>query len=130
MAGTNRAAAGHCCSSERDVFFILAVAQLPCSIQGNRFERRSRLFTLNIKGINGKPEPMQQVADHLIRSNSNFAEELLNIDRDIRAVKWRLWHGHVDRAIRDLERALISVKQSQREHGALQHEATGVRPTG
>nr|WP_162304767.1 hypothetical protein [Sinorhizobium medicae]MBO1959803.1 hypothetical protein [Sinorhizobium medicae] len=73
---------------------------------------------------------MQQVADHLIRSNSNFAEELLNIDRDIRAVKWRLWHGHVDRAIRDLERALISVKQSQREHGALQHEATGVRPTG
>ncbi|QGJ73826.1 hypothetical protein CN134_14950 [Sinorhizobium meliloti] len=44
MADTNRAAAGECCSSERDVFFILAGAQLPCSIQGNRFERRLRIL--------------------------------------------------------------------------------------
>lgn len=62
-----------------------------------------------------KIQPMQQIADHLTRSNSNCAEELLTIGRDIRAVKWRLWHGRVDRAIRDLERLLIVLKQSQKE---------------
>ncbi|MCS4096693.1 hypothetical protein FHT76_008416, partial [Rhizobium sp. BK176] len=38
----------------------------------------------------------------------------LTIDRDVTAVKWRLWHGRVDRAIRDLEQLLVSLKQSQR----------------
>jgi hypothetical protein len=37
-----------------------------------------------------KIQPMQQIAEHLTRSNSNCAEELLTIGRDIRAVKWRL----------------------------------------
>ncbi|MDW9709766.1 hypothetical protein GOB44_07610 [Sinorhizobium meliloti] len=54
MADTNRAAAGDCCSSERDVFFILAGAQLPCSIQGNRFERRLRIFYSQQNGNQGK----------------------------------------------------------------------------
>ncbi|KGD94055.1 hypothetical protein JL39_21980 [Rhizobium sp. YS-1r] len=40
-----------------------------------------------------KIQPMQQIADHLIRSNSDRAEELLTIAKDIRAAKWRLWHG-------------------------------------
>jgi len=34
-----------------------------------------------------KIQPMQQIADHLIRSNSDRAEELLTIAKDIRAAK-------------------------------------------
>ncbi|NRP21997.1 hypothetical protein LPJGGPFB_05256 [Ensifer adhaerens] len=62
-----------------------------------------------------KIQPMQQIADHLIRSNSNRAELPVTNGRDIKAVKWRLWHGRIDRAIRDLERLLVCLKQSQRE---------------
>ncbi|MBV7522568.1 hypothetical protein [Ensifer sp. ENS12] len=61
-----------------------------------------------------KIQPIQQIADHLIRSNSNRAVVPLTIGRDIKAVKWRLWHGRIDRAIR-LERLLVCLKQSQRE---------------
>jgi hypothetical protein len=53
-----------------------------------------------------KIQPMQQIADHMARSRSGLFETLPTIDRDIRAVKWRLWHGRVDRAISDLERLL------------------------
>ncbi|MFK3968934.1 hypothetical protein ACI2KT_35975 [Ensifer adhaerens] len=62
-----------------------------------------------------KIQPMQQIANHLCRSNSDRADVLLTIDRDVTAVKWHLWHGRVDRAIRDLEQLLVSLKQSQRE---------------
>ncbi|MER9074212.1 hypothetical protein NKH80_15535 [Mesorhizobium sp. M0904] len=61
---------------------------------------------------------MQQIADHMIRSRSDLAGVLPSIDRDIRAVKWRLWHGRVDRAIRDLERLVAEFKAWQ-EEGAL-----------
>jgi len=61
-----------------------------------------------------KIQPMQQIADHLCRSTSDRADVLLTIDRDVTAVKWRLWHGRVDRAIRDLEQLLVSLRQSQR----------------
>lgn len=60
-----------------------------------------------------KIQPMQQIADQWIRSHTDRTGELPSIDRDIRAVKWRLWHGRVDRAIRDLKRVLV--KHSQRE---------------
>ncbi|MER9756250.1 hypothetical protein NKJ46_22945 [Mesorhizobium sp. M0166] len=50
-----------------------------------------------------KIQPMQQIADHMIRSQSGFAEILPTAGKDIRAVKWRLWQGRVDRAIQDLE---------------------------
>ncbi|MDR7031338.1 hypothetical protein J2X35_000019 [Mesorhizobium sp. BE184] len=50
-----------------------------------------------------KIQPMQQIADHMVRSRSDLAGILPTIDRDIRAVKWRLWHGRLDRAIRDLQ---------------------------
>ncbi|MER8439193.1 hypothetical protein NKH36_31615 [Mesorhizobium sp. M1312] len=49
-----------------------------------------------------KIQPMQQIADHMVRSRSDLAGILPTIDRDIRAVKWRLWHGRLDRAIRNL----------------------------
>ncbi|WEX12411.1 ISKra4 family transposase [Chelativorans sp. AA-79] len=60
-----------------------------------------------------KIQPMQQIADHIVRSRSDPFDALPTIDRDIRAVKWRLWHGRVDRAIRDLESLLTGLKQPQ-----------------
>lgn len=40
------------------------------------------------------------------------------IDRDTRAVKWRLWHGRVDYAIRGMERLLARLKESQQDNGS------------
>ncbi|OWK25530.1 hypothetical protein AJ87_08885, partial [Rhizobium yanglingense] len=57
-----------------------------------------------------KVQPMQQIADHLVRSQSDLVETLPTIDRDIRAVKWRLWHGRADRAIRDLDRIIAQLQ--------------------
>ena len=37
-----------------------------------------------------KIQPMQQIADHMVRSCSDLAGALPSIDSDIRAVKWRL----------------------------------------
>jgi hypothetical protein len=62
-----------------------------------------------------KIQPMQQIANHLCRSNSDRADVPLTIDRAVTSVKWRLWHGRVDRAIHDLEQLLVSLKQSKRE---------------
>jgi hypothetical protein len=62
-----------------------------------------------------KIQPIQQIADHIVRSQSWFIEVRPTIDRDIRAVKWLLWHGRVDRAIRELERLLARLKGSQQE---------------
>lgn len=60
-----------------------------------------------------KIQPMQQIADHMARSRSVPFKALPAIDKDIRAVKWRLWHGRVDRAIRDLEQLLARLQASQ-----------------
>lgn len=65
-----------------------------------------------------KIQPMQQIADHMVRPCSNIASTLPSIDREIKAVKWRLWHGHVDRAIGDLEQLVAKFKARQ-EEGAL-----------
>lgn len=62
-----------------------------------------------------KIQPMLQIADHIARSQSGSIEVRPTIGRDIRAVKWRLWHGRVDRAIRDLERLLVRLKNLQEE---------------
>jgi hypothetical protein len=58
---------------------------------------------------------MQQIADHMVQSRSDLPEALSSIDREVKAVKWRLWQGRVDRAIRDLEGLLTRLKQSQQE---------------
>jgi hypothetical protein len=50
-----------------------------------------------------KIQPMQQIADLMARFRPDGPVPAPSLDRDIRAVKWRLWHGRVDRAIRDLE---------------------------
>lgn len=60
-------------------------------------------------------QPMQQIADFMVRSQPDLSETLSSIDREITAVKWRLWHGRVDRAIRDLEGLLARLKSSQQE---------------
>jgi hypothetical protein len=41
-----------------------------------------------------KIQPMQQIADHIAQSQPACDEALSTIE-DIRAVKWRLWHGRV-----------------------------------
>jgi hypothetical protein len=51
-------------------------------------------------------QPMQQIADHIARSRAGETQTLRSTARRIRAVKWRLWHGRVDRAIRDLQELL------------------------
>ena len=53
-----------------------------------------------------KIQPMLQMADHMVRSRPNEPESFPPIARRIRAVKWRLWHGRVNRAIRDLQELL------------------------
>ena len=53
-----------------------------------------------------KIQPMQQIADHMARSRPDESETSPPIARRIRAVKWRLWHGRVDHAIRDLQELL------------------------
>ncbi len=60
-------------------------------------------------------QPMQQIADFMVRSQSGLSETLSSIDREIKAVKWRLWHGRVDRAIHDLEGLLERLKPSLQE---------------
>src|SRR3546814_1927267 len=60
-----------------------------------------------------KIQPMQQIANHIARSQPSPIEALPAIARDIRAVKWRLWHGRVDRASRDLERLLEKLQGSR-----------------
>jgi hypothetical protein len=57
-----------------------------------------------------KLQPMQQIADHMARSRRGDPEASLSIDRRIRAVKWRLWHGRTNRAIQDLQELLDGLK--------------------
>lgn len=56
-----------------------------------------------------KIQPMQQIANHIARSQPSPIEALPTIDRDINAVKCRLWYGRVDRASRELERLLAKM---------------------
>jgi hypothetical protein len=53
-----------------------------------------------------KIQPMQQIADHMARSWPDEHETSPLLARRVRAGKWRLWHGHVNRAIQDLQELL------------------------
>jgi len=57
-----------------------------------------------------KIQPMHLIADHMARFRRDEPETSPSIVRRIRAVKWRLWHGRVDRAIRDLQELLDGLK--------------------
>ena len=56
-----------------------------------------------------KIQPMQQIADHIVGSRSALCERLVAIDRHIKRLKWKLWHGQKDRAISELERILLDM---------------------
>lgn len=65
-----------------------------------------------------KIQPMQQIADHIVQSRSDAIEAPPAIDRDIRAVKWRLWHDRVDRAASQPRLATPDLRplEPQRDH--------------
>lgn len=56
-------------------------------------------------------QPLQQIVDYMVRCQSDLSETLSSIGMEIIAVKYRLWHGRVDRAIRDLEALLARLTE-------------------
>jgi len=65
-----------------------------------------------------KIQPMQQIADHIVRCRDEWTNETVILDEEIRALKWKLWHGQVDRAMQQLEE-LIADMAMLREQGDL-----------
>ena len=65
-----------------------------------------------------KIQPLQQVADHIVRWRDEWTNETIILDEEIRALKWKLWHGQVDRAIQQLEE-MIADMAILREQGDL-----------
>jgi hypothetical protein len=65
-----------------------------------------------------KIQPLQQVADHIVRCRDEWTNEMLMLEEEIRGLKWRLWHGQVDRATQQLEE-MIAVMAMLREQGDL-----------
>ena len=56
-----------------------------------------------------KIQPMQQIADHVVRCRPMLSGPLAVIDEEIKALKWKLWHGQVDRAISALDRIVADM---------------------
>jgi len=67
-----------------------------------------------------KIQPLQQVADHIVRWRDAWTNETVILDEEIRALKWKLWHGQVDRAIEHLEKIIadMSMLREQGDPGA------------
>jgi len=51
-----------------------------------------------------KIQPLQQIADHVVRSRGGADGEMAHVDADVRSLKWKLWHGQTDLAVDQLER--------------------------
>jgi hypothetical protein len=62
-----------------------------------------------------KIRPMQQIADHIVGSRPILCGILAVIDAEIKALKWKLWHGQVGRAICALEKITADIDQLGRE---------------
>jgi hypothetical protein len=58
-----------------------------------------------------KVRPMQQIADHIVGSRSILCGILAVIDEESKALKWRLWHGQVERAICVLEKIVADMNE-------------------
>jgi hypothetical protein len=56
-----------------------------------------------------KIQPMQQIADHVVSCRQTRPGMLAMIDEEIKALKWKLWHGQVDRAISALDRIVADM---------------------
>ncbi|MGA8172899.1 MAG: ISKra4 family transposase, partial [Methylocystis sp.] len=67
-----------------------------------------------------KIQPLQQVADHIVRTNADRNGRAILIADDIRSVKWKLWHGQKDRAIDRLEKivAALAIQSSHADASA------------
>jgi hypothetical protein len=65
-----------------------------------------------------KIQPLQQVADHIVRWRDEWTNEPVILDEEVRALKWKLWHGQVDRAVVQLEE-MIADMAILREQGDL-----------
>lgn len=66
-----------------------------------------------------KIQPLQQVADHIVHCRDDkWTNETVILDEEIRALKWKLWHGQVDRAIQQPD-GLLTVMAMLREQGDL-----------
>lgn len=52
---------------------------------------------------------MQQIADHIVRCRDEWTNETVVLDEEIRAIKWNLWHGQVDRAMQQLEELIADM---------------------
>jgi hypothetical protein len=62
-----------------------------------------------------KIRPMQQIADHIVGSRPILWGILAVIDEEIKALKWKLWHGQVDRAICALEKIIVDMDKLGRQ---------------
>ena len=58
-----------------------------------------------------KIRPMQQIADHIVGSRPILCGILAVIDEEIKALKWKLWHGQVKRAICVLEKIVEDMNE-------------------
>lgn len=91
--------------------------------RGGRGDAGGRYFTTSKTGQHAIKDralhalQREGIADHMVRSRSDLAGALPSIDSDIRAVKWRLWHGRLGRAMRELER-LVAEFKTRREEGS------------
>ena len=65
-----------------------------------------------------KIQPLQQVVNHIVRRRDEWTNETVILDEEIRALKWKLWHGRVNRAIHQLEK-IIADMSMLREQGDL-----------
>jgi hypothetical protein len=65
-----------------------------------------------------KIQPLQQIADHVVRWCEVGSSEMAHVDADVRSLKWRLWHGQIDRALDQLE-TMTSDLAKLRERGNL-----------
>ena len=65
-----------------------------------------------------KIQPLQQVADHIVRWRDAGNSEMAQVDANVRSLKWKLWHGQTDRALDQLE-TMTSEFAKLRERGNL-----------
>ena len=65
-----------------------------------------------------KIQPLQQIADHVVRWRDAGNSEMAHVDADVRSLKWKLWHGQTDRALDQLE-TMTSEFAKLREKGNL-----------
>ena len=59
--------------------------------------------------------PMRQIADHIVGSRPILCGILAVIDEEIKALKWKLWHGQVERAICALEKIIADMDKLGRQ---------------